>query len=215
MNSPGKTPTGRRRRGFTLMEIMLVLALIVVVFAMTVPAWRGPMENHRLRKSGDTIRIVWAKARIRAMETGRIQCFRFQIDGNRCAFEPWIADDDAIESSGVRAMGFDAQGPGQIPIAVGRSDEEELPEGIFFLADAAVSDRRAWLIQQTMAANEVATGAMDVQLSQPILFYPDGTSSSAQVALGNTRGRRVTISLRGITGVARVGELMRIEEGLP
>ena len=44
-------------------------------------------------------------------------------------------------------------------------------------------------------------------LSDPILFYPDGTSSNALVTLCNPYGRTIDVRLRGLTGVPIVGTI--------
>jgi len=48
--------------------------------------------------------------------------------------------------------------------------------------------------------------------STPILFYPDGTTSTARLLLRNEYDRSIELSLRGLTGVARVGELKTVAE---
>jgi hypothetical protein len=57
-------------------------------------------------------------------------------------------------------------------------------------------------------------GADGTVWSEPILFYPDGTASDATVVLENEYRRRIELTLRGLTGVATVGELYETEEVL-
>ena len=66
------------RPAFTLVEVMLVLALLVVIGALIWPAVKGPFEGQRLRKAGDQVRAEWTRARTRAMKSGRTQVFQFQ-----------------------------------------------------------------------------------------------------------------------------------------
>jgi hypothetical protein len=49
------------------------------------------------------------------------------------------------------------------------------------------------------------------QWSQPLLFYPDGTSSQAKVTVANERGQAVQVTLRKLTGLATVSELTTLE----
>ena len=60
------------RQGLTLIEMVLVMALMVMIASITAPAFRRPLENYRLRKAGDVIRIAFTRARIRAMRSGTI-----------------------------------------------------------------------------------------------------------------------------------------------
>ena len=69
----------RSRSGLTLLELLLVLALLVIIASMSLPAMSGPMENERLRKSGDLVRAEFASARVRAMRSGRIQVFQYSL----------------------------------------------------------------------------------------------------------------------------------------
>jgi hypothetical protein len=56
-------------------------------------------------------------------------------------------------------------------------------------------------------------GGRDMPLNwgMPIYFYPDGTSSSAQLVLWNDRQQLIRVHLRGITGTSQVGELERAD----
>ena len=51
------------RRGLTLIEVLLVLAVLVMVAALAVPSISSLLDGQRLRKSGDQIHGEWAKAR--------------------------------------------------------------------------------------------------------------------------------------------------------
>lgn len=214
----GQPPTDNRkrqlrraaRRAMSLVELLLVLALLVIVGAMTLPALEGPMANQRLRKSADLIRAAWNKARVKAMRTGRMQMFRFQPGTGTYQVQPWFSSEDAIESndSAVRRAGQTPDMQGQA--AQGR---DKLSEGVTFHALTTDQDVRDVVAQQAMQSN---VGQVSEDLgetwSQPMLFYPDGTSSEAQIVLANKRGSYVTIRLRGLTGVALVSDLQSAQE---
>ena len=186
-----------QRRAFTLMEMLLVLAIMVIVASMTLPALRGPMENQRLRKAGDLIRAEWAKARVRAMKTGRIHVFRYQTDGESYGVEPWYAadDDQTSTNDSNRQSGGVAALQETLP----------LPDNISFAGGDTTSDSRSLHIEQNMGG---AGGAA----ARPILFYPDGTSSTARVLLTNRRQTFVMVNLRGLTGIAQVSDLLSASE---
>ena len=44
--------------------------------------------------------------------------------------------------------------------------------------------------------------------SRPIMFYPDGSTSSAAVTLTHTTVGRVVVKIRGITGDVTVSEVL-------
>jgi len=51
----------------------------------------------------------------------------------------------------------------------------------------------------------LAAGATEGGWTEPVLFYPDGTSSNAVATLANRVDRTIEVNLRGLTGVAIVG----------
>ena len=55
-------------------------------------------------------------------------------------------------------------------------------------------------------------GAGQGGAADPILFYPDGTSATARIVLGNSRNHFVVVELRGLTGIARSSDLLTAEE---
>ena len=186
-----------QRRAFTLMEMLLVLAIMVIVAAMTLPALRGPMENQRLRRAGDLIRAEWAKARVRAMKTGRIHVFRYQTDGTTFGVEPWYAADDDQTSTNDSS-----RKQGNVSAL---QESQPLPDDISFAGGDTTSDSRSLHAEKTM-------GGGGGKAARPILFYPDGTSSTARVVLTNRRQTFVLVSLRGLTGIAQVSDLLSAGE---
>ena len=200
-----------RPRGMTLLELLLVMVVLVVVAALALPALRGPMANRRLGKSAELVRAAWARARVDAMESGRTYVFRHTPGSNDFRVRPWTRPEDILTSDRVdgdfeRDAAVDDVRPGD-----GSSEKRSLrtlPDDVFFLDGEIVDDARgaALLIDESVSRLE------DDEQSAPIFFYPDGTTSDARVALANQRRWVVTIRLRGLTGVARVGSLQTLEE---
>jgi prepilin-type N-terminal cleavage/methylation domain-containing protein len=194
------------RHGMTLIEVVLVVAVLVVIASLASPSLLGMMETQKLRKSAEVMRGAFAKTRLLAMETGRIQMFRFQYDTGVYTVEPWFASDDAIESNSLQQTL-----PGLLPTQTmtieptGRPTE--LPEGIVFLAGETLSDNRSAEIDTALAQQL----AHETVWSPPILFYPDGTTSNARIVLANKKRQVIEVTLRGITGMAQSGELLRMD----
>jgi prepilin-type N-terminal cleavage/methylation domain-containing protein len=65
------------RPGFTLVEILLVVALIVIVALVSVPMIQSTLDDARISASGDLVGGKMAEARARAMEDGRRWKFGF------------------------------------------------------------------------------------------------------------------------------------------
>jgi hypothetical protein len=77
----------------------------------------------------------------------------------------------------------------------------ELPEGIVFHAAEKLADVRA-----------SETDAGGGQTAPQIFFFPDGTTSTAQVLITNNKDRFLKVRLRGMTGIAQMGEVVSAEE---
>jgi prepilin-type N-terminal cleavage/methylation domain-containing protein len=210
------------RRGLTLIEVMLVLALMVVIAAFTWPVMNNTFASQRLKKAAEIVRTQWSKSRILAMNSGRVVLFRYEIGGGRfrsdeyidvTAFENMSNDGTTPEANATSGgnswtpyQDTNSQNSASPPVA----GEQTLPEGILFRACEIDNDSRA-----TTATVNPAADATGISWSEPIYFYPDGTSSSAQLQIYNDRQRAVELVLRGMTGVVKVSEVTAMEGATP
>jgi prepilin-type N-terminal cleavage/methylation domain-containing protein len=172
----------RCSRAFTLIELMLVLALIVAFASISVPMFRNSFAVERLRRAGDAVRTVWAKARLDAMRSGQTHVFRFDYGVNTYVVALWETGDTSTEASDDVSV---AQKTGQLP-----------GDAVFYAGEKVVDARTQQI--------EGAGG----QTAPQIFFYPDGTTSTAQVLLSNGEQRFLRVELRGLTGIARAGDVM-------
>jgi len=72
-----------RQTGFTLVEVIVVLVILLLVAALGIPAMRGTLARYELRSSATQLRGEWLSARVKAMEEGQIFCMRGKIGGSR------------------------------------------------------------------------------------------------------------------------------------
>lgn len=208
--------TQRRRRApqraaMTLLELMLVLALLVVIGTLSMPAFRTPFDNHRLRQGGEVVRIEWNKARLKAMKTGQIQMFRYAAGSTTYQTMPYFSQQDWLEADAAHSTGTGLAGANQqLAMATQATDQTStparvLPEGVVFVQGEVETNMRSYEIQQQMQGGQVA-GALE---STPVLFYPDGTTSDARIVLTNQYQRLyVVVSLRSLTGITKVSNLL-------
>ena len=190
------------RQGFTLLEISLVLAIMVVVAAMAWPALRTAFETRRLKAAADQLRTEFGAARVEAMSSGVQQIVRCD-PGERTYAVRRAEDLDAFVEAGSVA---DEEVLMLAELEDDQSGAKQLPEGVTFVASIAQIDSRAAAVAAGMVS-----GPADAEF-QDILFYPDGTTSTAEVTIKNERGKYITIQLRGLTGVARVTDWFTSEE---
>jgi Tfp pilus assembly protein FimT len=188
----------------TLLEILLVLALMVIVLAVAVPTLSGSLSNQRLKKSADVVRGAFSRARVEAMRTGQIQAFHSQVAGNKYDTGPWYLADDAVDAESTTNTDI-AASSGVPRHLINDETAQTLPDGIEFVSGVEIADERTETIAGEVADASPESGRYDTPWSPPILFYPDGTTSDARVVLRNKRGWTVAVELRGLTGVAHVG----------
>ena len=88
-----------RARGFSLVELMIVVAIILVVSAMALPSMARGITTIRLRGAANTISGMIQKTRIEAVRTNRIMVLRETTlnDGVTPVF--WV--DGAASTNGV------------------------------------------------------------------------------------------------------------------
>ncbi len=194
----------KQPNGVTLLEVMLTLAVLVLLGGIAWPVLSRAFENQRLKKSADIIRAEWTQARVQAMSTGYVYIFQFTPGQDRYSSYRRVASEVELSSEGQ----FQAVQPEALE-PFGK--EHSLPEGIRFAGGEVLWDTRA----EMYSINSPAFLSSDQGWSSPIFFYPDGTTSTARLVLENERGRRIDISLRGLTGMVSRSDIYTAEEAQP
>jgi Tfp pilus assembly protein FimT len=190
--------------------MVLVLSLLVVVFALVVPRLMGSVASRRLLYSADEVRTAWAKARTMAMRTGEPHQFlylpasRAYLLTSKPSTETSAADfQQAIFALSSVAHAVDNQEYQQLAEQLTHRgiQIERLPMAITFL-DSATASR--------MSPSPLGS-ASDTNLNggngvNAVTFFPDGSASTSTVWLTNEDDEAIPISLRGMTGIATVGQ---------
>ncbi|MAT73504.1 MAG: hypothetical protein CMJ58_28820 [Planctomycetaceae bacterium] len=218
-----------RRAGITLIELVLVLALLSVLASLAAPVVENSFITMRLRRGGDRVLAAWAKARSRAIETGEIQQFTYELDGREYRITEWVdplLGEGATTTATAATAGLPAAGSASAmsPAGAGQSaapagtaapeaETDSLPEQIHFHAGQAVVSRAGDGERQ-----RAALSAEGGKWSMPVLFFPDGSTSDASLTLATDSNQYQRITLRGLTGVGRASlvlgrtELQRLEQ---
>jgi Tfp pilus assembly protein FimT len=206
----------------TLVELLVVLALLVVIGSIVVPVFTGSFATVRLRRAGDQVLTRWSQARARAIETGDVYQFTYTPDSGTYQVGPWSVTVDEAGGSGAaptRSISPASAAPtasvstsdtGATTSAIdeaGAGQSITLPGTILFQGgQIAVEDA---LVGERQVASLQSTGE---SISTPVLFFPDGTTSHASVVLTNDRNQFVRLTLRGLTGVGRATDVLSREE---
>jgi Tfp pilus assembly protein FimT len=187
------------RRAFTLVEILLVLAIMIVIAAVATPVFYRSMRDATLRSAAEQVRTEWNKAHIKAMKSGRIQVYRFQPGGRKFQIEPYTAVDDTVDAVNSTST-FAPPPPAPTPDNTNENSRTQLPEGIKFLEGTTAEEERAKAVEESM-------GGGGGGLSKPILFYPDGVTSDAWLVVADEHNSAIRVELRGLTGLAILGDI--------
>src|SRR4051794_19906579 len=91
-----------KRQAYTLIELMLVMALMVIAAALAVPAIKTMMVDARITASGDVVRARMADTRSRALESGRP--WKLGFLANTGVFQLAPEDSSAWESTDKDAV---------------------------------------------------------------------------------------------------------------
>lgn len=199
---------GRRsaRGGFTLVEVLLVFALLTIVGAVLWPALDGPFAAEHLRGAAELLRADLVRARVLAVDSGTPHRMMLVVGtrhyavyeapyGSPTSPPPAPAGGAAGGVQAVAAPGDPASGvapslgPLGVPI-IARS----LPENVT-------------LVNVELGLGE--TAGVPAMLGGPVdvMFQPDGTTTTAKFVLVNDRQMSVSLRLRGLTGGVTVDDV--------
>ncbi|MDC0935332.1 prepilin-type N-terminal cleavage/methylation domain-containing protein [Pirellulales bacterium] len=205
----------RNARGLTLLELLLVLVLLAVLGSLATPAIFNGFATVRLRRGGDQVLASWSAARMRAIELGEIQIFRFEREtGNYRVGAPATTTSANADESGFENE-LDENGAIRSRQAAGRDESPSLPsdDAKEYLRLRTLPDKLEFtVIEFAEAAESSQLGSAAQEWSAPILFFPDGTTTDASVVVGNDREQFVRLTLRGLTGIGRGSNVLSHEE---
>jgi len=165
------------RRGFTLLELMAVMAVIVILGGILIPTLSGTRGNTRTKAGADVMQSYIARARAKAMETGRAYRLAISADGKKVQISPDI--DDAPHED---------DDPNADPI----TSEDNLPQGVMAVIINVTDDD--YVSQDQSGWQRIST------------FLPDGTcrEDTVDVLIEEKGVTPVVIHIRGVTGTATV-----------
>ena len=192
---------GWKRSGFSMVELILVLLVIVFMAALVWPSLDGMLADYRLTQAAESVRARWAAARIRAVDEGRAYQFTWSSEEGQYRLTP-------VESATSGGVGSVMRPSGVSPSPANEPGiEEALAEGLRFGPAPQMAEATGLVGNMQPAAREAGFAAGETSaLSGTIFFYPDGTTSDAVLVINDARDWSVELKLRGLTGVISVSE---------
>jgi prepilin-type N-terminal cleavage/methylation domain-containing protein len=176
----GRRCRSPQRRGFTLFELLLVLAIFLILIALATPALLRSFSAQTLKSGADLVRSNFDKARVHSIRSGNVYAFLYRPGSDEFALAPLINAYSLVRPD--------------LPSTGSPDSQQRLPNGLTFAGGATSNDARAQF--------ESEGGSFEQPGMIPILFYPDGTSQDAQLIVANAQGDQMKIRLRGLTGLS-------------
>jgi type II secretory pathway pseudopilin PulG len=177
------------RAAFTVMELLLVLAIMVVAAAMLVPSIKDMLDEQKLTNAGDMVRGKCAVARTHAINDGMAYRFAVALNTGRWRIAP---DSDDYWSN-------DGNPDGDAFV-----ESDLLPKGIRF-------------VDGSKGSGSGSGGGDNVELSSYVrllTYYPNGATQvygldgsladSIEIRVaGEGKGSVLVIKIRGLTGAVK------------
>ena len=186
----------KSEEGFSLMEIMLVLAIIAILSSISMPTMRGFAASRRLKSSAQKIADTLAFARDMAITEKTTHLVVFDVDTNSY----WLASTETFDiqnprsSAGRSANAASSTGNQAVVSRTGgiMGIPQQLGQGITIAA----------LITNHNGTIRQITSGVDY-----VYFSPTATSENTIVYLQNTEENAISITVEASTGQTGIQQL--------
>lgn len=177
-----------KRRGFTLFELVLVVAILLITGATVMPMMQTLWGATPINAAADTIKARMAQARARAMAENRPYRFDAMDNSGTMRVAPDSAefwDNGASDGSTVPPTDNNS---GPAPLVV----DDQLPKDIRFCGSQSAGTTDA----QPQAGNSGSGNWVC-----PVVFLPDGTTrQDAEIAFTDGNGKPLVLRVQAATG---------------
>jgi len=182
---------------FTLFELVLVLAILIIVTGLVYPSLDAMYGGFKLTQSTDMVRAGWAGAKSHAIDEGRP--YRFAVVLNKGNYR--IAPDSADFWAG----NSDASGTSDAingPLVI----EEALPAGIRFASTDSAAQASG---PDSAGDSSMPKGSVDMSMwHTTAVFLPNGTARDDVEILFQSGGvSPLLMKMRALTGAVTVKTL--------
>lgn len=181
--------SGGERKAFTLIELMVVLALIGILSALIIPEMKGTFEDSLLRSTSRDLVNIFSIAASRAVSLDQLHRVRIDPRTGRYVIEKRIRET--------------AQGDEFIPIRTTESEGN---------LDTRISIQIHKIEEPPANSPEIAESSRALeggQLVDSISFNSDGTADPTEVILRDRQGFRMALLINPITSRVKILQLER------
>jgi type II secretion system protein H len=200
-----------RRHGYTLLEMLVVVALIAALVALAFPAMRGALAKRQLRDAAAQIRIELAKARLEAIESGTVGMFRYQ-PGSRRFVLLWQAAEGSDTADPLDVTPVSPPLTRELPHDIRFVDPDWEPSAAHAASVMLSAGATAMVPVESASSTNVQedlSGPAQGDWSRAVFFYPTGRTSDVRLRLLGRNNDFIDVTLRGLTGSVKIGPLRR------
>lgn len=194
-----KPPAGA---GFTMLELMLVVAIMLLTLVLAVPSMLRSFRGARLRTSARTTVMMHRHARSLAVLQQKRAGLIFDIETGELEVVSLSASSGADQQN----MFMEARA-GRKPDDTPAPSAAESPPEAEGPAPAVVSELRHHLASQIRIQDfTYGKGGMEHDGVYLVQYYPNGTSDPYSLRLVDEKDRALLIKVDGLSGQATVKE---------
>ena len=197
--------TMSRPIGYTLLELLVVLGLIVLILSIGFPAVHRMFVHGELKAGVRQLQGELYRTRLEAMKSGNPYVFRCEIGTANFEIVPKAIFDQLQQDQtglGARSLGPELFGDGDNTV-FDDSFAAEPPSEMLIATSSGDMYRKT--LNGNIIFGPSSVGAAP-GWSVPVLFYPNGRTSQTSFVLLTTRFYqfRQELNLRGLTGTASI-----------
>ncbi|TWT94280.1 prepilin-type N-terminal cleavage/methylation domain-containing protein [Neorhodopirellula pilleata] len=203
------------RSAFTLLELLLAMAVFAGAAAMVMPTIGGLLTDRRIVRAADQVRAEMIRLRVHAMRHGRVMKLENVASedpavGNQLKITSVFSSTDSInsmDSSGGQSSllsGAD-QTVGALGTAMTVGGEEswaiELPVGVSVKAVVTSPAGGSASVEAALLTTSGSGASGGALTTMPVVyFYPTGQTSNAIITLSDEVSPDQYVQIRGLTG---------------
>lgn len=175
-------PTCHRRSGYTLFELIMIIAVLIILGSLVIPTLTGTYSNTRQKSAADLIRARIVEGRAKAMEQGMWYRFAINQDKTRIRLAP---------DAGINGTDFGSLTPGESDTPDAQVIEDKL--------DHATAELQ-------IDPNDTTRSSPDGEWATVMTIGPEGIckESDTSILVKEEKFHPIEIRIRGIAASAAV-----------
>lgn len=201
---PGQRNTPSRIRGFTLLELIVVISVMLLVLGLAVTSFRGESPARLLERSTLEFESFCAAVRYQAMEKGEDRIVVFVPETR--VFRMRIPAPSADDEDGNGAYG---------EIFFPNGENSSLPEDAFLFGNTPEEGKSSiqWILPEAFVLewDSISSGSFPDSPESPeeeeyelFRFFPNGSAAGKRKLSFRMKGMTRTMEVSALTGLLRV-----------